>query len=94
MTTIDSKTIQDRIKGLSAELRALEATHNVMVQENQKVNEEFRQKVAQNQTRYANLQGAIEELKNLQKPEGKNDDEKIDHPLSGDRIRELRKTRA
>lgn len=93
MTTIDSKAIQERIKGLTAELRALEATHNGLVQENQQVNEQFRQKVVANQTRFANLQGAIEVLKGLQEPEGKNNEPKTDHPLSSDRIRGLRKTR-
>lgn len=62
---IEKKQIEDRIKGLTAELKALEASHNAMVQEQQKKEQQFREKVAANQTRFANLTGAIEELKNL-----------------------------
>ena len=76
--TIEHKTIQDRIKGLTAELRALEASHNSMVQENQQSQQKFQAQVGQNQTRYAQLTGAIGELQHMLKPEGsKNNEPKL-----------------
>jgi prefoldin subunit 5 len=80
MTNIDEKTVNDRIKGLTAELQSLEATHNKMVQENQQSQQQFQAQVAQNQTRYAQLQGAIAELNQLKHPsklKGNNNDDSI-----------------
>lgn len=59
--TIDQKTIEDRINGLTAELRALESSHNTMIQE-------FQENIASNRTRHAQIQGAITELEQLAQP--------------------------
>jgi len=74
---IDEKTLKDRINGLTAELQSLEATHNRMVQENQQIQQQFQAQVAQNQTRYAQLQGAIAELNQLKKTKESNNDNSI-----------------
>jgi hypothetical protein len=74
---METKLIEERIKGLGAELAHLESSHNAMVQENQKMNETFRMQVAKNQTRYAQIQGAITELQTLIKPKGNNNDNSI-----------------
>jgi hypothetical protein len=57
--------IEDRIKALILERKVLETTHNLQVQENQKINQEFQQTVAKNQTLFAQLTGAINELSKL-----------------------------
>jgi hypothetical protein len=72
-----NKKIEERIKALTAELNALQGTHDTMVQQNQQGQQQFQQQVAKNQTRYAQLQGAIAELQQLQKTEGINNDNSI-----------------
>lgn len=69
---MDKQQIENRIKGLTAERASLEATHNALVQQNQQLNQEFQQKVVLNQTRFAQLSGAIAELTQLITPVGTN----------------------
>jgi hypothetical protein len=72
MTT---ELIKDRIAELEAERALLETTHNAQYQQNQKMNQEFQQQAVKNQTRYAQLSGAILELKKLITPtQGDNHD--------------------
>jgi hypothetical protein len=90
MINIDPKTVSDRIKGLTAELHALEASHNAMVQENQKINQQFQAQVGQNQTRYAQLQGAIAELNQLKQTKDNNNDNSIPTPSRSHRTANVR----
>jgi hypothetical protein len=57
--------VETRIKELIAERTSLESVHNAMVQQNQKANQEFQQQVVLNQTRFAQITGAITELGKL-----------------------------
>jgi seryl-tRNA synthetase len=61
----NTKQIENRIRELTLERTALESAHNALVQQNQKINQEFQQQVVQNQTRFAQITGAITELKKL-----------------------------
>lgn len=70
--------IEQRIKVLTLERKALEVSHNALVQQNQKINQEFQQTVMQNQTRFAQLSGAIQELQNLITPtQGNNNNDNL-----------------
>lgn len=62
---MNNKQIENRIRELTAERQSLESAHNAMVQQNQKFNQEFQQQVAQNQSRFAQITGAITELQKL-----------------------------
>jgi phage shock protein A len=57
---IDEKMIEQRIQELKAELSNLEAGHGILVQQ-----------IARNQTRHAEIHGALAELQKLQKPKEK-----------------------
>jgi hypothetical protein len=80
---MDNRQIEERIAALTKELLALEESHNAMVKQNQQATQEFGQKVAKNQTRYAQIQGALVELKQLLKPEGNNDEPDVDRLFGG-----------
>lgn len=66
--------IEHRIKTLTLERNALEINHNALIKQNQKLNEEFQQAVMKNQTRFAQLTGAIQELTQLVRPQGGNNE--------------------
>lgn len=75
METTMMERIENRIRELTGEQQNLEAGHNAMVQQNQKLNQEFQQATVKNQTRFAQLTGAITELRQLmngQKPSAEN----------------------
>jgi hypothetical protein len=78
--------IENRIRILTAECKNLESTHNIMVQENQKLNQEFQQQVMKNQTRFAQLTGGITELQKLLETKGENNDDSIQSLNLSDRI--------
>ena len=62
---MDTQKIEDRIQALMMELAALEHSHGEMVRGHQKMNEEFQQQVVKNQTRFAQITGAVTELTKL-----------------------------
>jgi glutaredoxin 2 len=68
-----NEQIQERITELVNERNTLEAAHNAMVQQNQKINQEFQQQVVQNQTRFAQISGALRELQQLVQPSTQKD---------------------
>lgn len=76
---MNTEQIENRIKGLTAERSSLEASHNALVQENQKINQEFQRTVSENQTRFAQLTGAINELKLLMQPTAETTNERTDN---------------
>jgi len=80
---IMDRQIEERIVALTKEILTLEETHNAMVKQNQQDTQQFQQQVAKNQTRYAQIQGALVELKQLLKPEGNNDEPDVDHLFRG-----------
>jgi hypothetical protein len=57
--------IKERIQALILERNAIETQHNAEYRANQKANQDFQQKATENQTRYAQLTGAIAELQKL-----------------------------
>jgi len=67
--------IDDRLITLKIELATLQQTHQQMVEVKQKQDEEFRQRVADNQARFQQLNGAIQELEAIQK-DGVTEDKK------------------
>jgi hypothetical protein len=60
-----NKQIEDRIQTLMMEQAALEHSHVEMVRSHQKMNDQFQTQVVKNQTRFAQIAGAITELKKL-----------------------------
>jgi hypothetical protein len=62
---MNNEHITERIQQLMIERSALQSAHNSMAMQNQKDNQEFQQKAVQNQTRYAQITGAIIELQKL-----------------------------
>lgn len=58
--------IEERINKLRVELQRLNNRHDAMVQENQRINQEFQQNVTKNQNRFQQLVGAIAELETMQ----------------------------
>jgi CHASE3 domain sensor protein len=60
-----NQIIEERISKLTAEQQNLDIIHNSMVKQNQRMNQEFNQQVIKNQTRFAQITGAIEELSKL-----------------------------
>jgi hypothetical protein len=87
---MDNRQIEERIAALTKELLALEESHNAMVKQNQQATQEFGQKVAKNQTRYAQIQGALVELKQLIKTKGNNNDNSIPTPSRSHRAANVR----
>lgn len=87
---MNNEQIENRIKGLTAERASLESAHNALVQQNQKLNQEFQQTVMQNQTRFAQLTGAITELQQLVRSEGDNHDNSFPTLSRSDRIADVR----
>ena len=65
--------IEDRLNKLRAELFALGKVHEDMVAAKQKADQEFQEKNAKHQSRFLQLQGAINELEEIVK---ENDDGK------------------
>jgi hypothetical protein len=65
---MNNEIIRERIQMLMIERVNLEQSHAGMVQGNQVMNQEFQQQVAKNQTRFAQISGAITELQQLIKP--------------------------
>ncbi len=80
---METKLIEERIRDLTAELHTLEVAHNALVQQNQQTQAQFQQQVAKNQTRYAQIQGALGELNQLQTRERNNNEPVLDDLLSG-----------
>lgn len=66
---MDTQKIEDRIQALMIERSSLEQSHAGMIRGNQRMNEEFQQQVVKNQTRFAQITGAITELQQLVKPQ-------------------------
>ena len=62
---MDKVKIEQRITELTSERARLNAAHGELVQQNQRMNQEFQQKIVANQTRYAQLTGAIDELRHM-----------------------------
>lgn len=62
---IDLKTIEERIKEYQVELAVLRQAHDQMVAVAQQQQQEFQNRVAQNQNRFQQLSGAIAELEQL-----------------------------
>lgn len=62
---MNNEQILSRIQELTLEQKVLQDTHAAQVQQNQKANQEFQQKVVENQTRYAQITGGIAELRKL-----------------------------
>ncbi len=62
---MDTQEIKDRIQILMIERSNLEQSHAGLVRDNQRMNQEFQQQVAQNQTRFAQISGAVTELTKL-----------------------------
>jgi seryl-tRNA synthetase len=62
---MDKVKIEQRITELTTERARLKDAHTELVQQNQRVNQDFQQRIVQNQTRYAQLTGAIDELKHM-----------------------------
>jgi CRISPR/Cas system endoribonuclease Cas6 (RAMP superfamily) len=89
-----NEEIEQRIKALTLERKALEVSHNALVQQNQKTNQEFQQTVMQNQTRFAQLSGAIQELTKLITPttptQGNNNDNLPTTPDLDNRLAHVR----
>jgi hypothetical protein len=79
-----NEQIEARIKELTLERKSLEISHNALVEQNQKVNQEFQQQVLQNQTRFAQITGAITELQKLIKPKGENNNDNLPTTLNLD----------
>jgi hypothetical protein len=71
---MNTTQIDQRIKDLNAEQKNLEQAHNVLMQEHQKRTQEFQQQAVQNQTRYAQIQGALAELFQLKQNKGENNE--------------------
>jgi hypothetical protein len=68
--------IEERITELRIELFTLSRCHDDMIAENQRMNQEFQKRVADNQARFQQINGAIIELEAIQKdgedkPDGK-----------------------
>jgi len=90
---MNNEQIEGRIAVLISERSVLESAHNAMVQQNQKINQEFQQQVVQNQTRFAQISGAITELQKLVQPSTQKDnnhDDSIPTLNLGDRIAHVR----
>jgi uncharacterized protein involved in exopolysaccharide biosynthesis len=62
---MDKVKIEQRITELTTERARLNAAHSELVQQNQRMNQDFQQKIVANQTRYAQLTGAIDELRHM-----------------------------
>jgi polyhydroxyalkanoate synthesis regulator phasin len=62
---MNAEKIKERIKELATERDALQLHYSTSVQQNQKMNQDFQQAMIANQTRFAQLTGAIDELKQL-----------------------------
>ena len=85
--------IQARIDELMSERSELEGFHSGLVAGNQKMNQEFQQAVVKNQTRFAQITGAIIELQKLvPQPTQKdnNHDHSIPTPDFSDRTADVR----
>lgn len=79
--------ITQRIQQLTLERSTLEASHNALSLANQKANQDFQKKAVENQTRYAQMTGAIAELQKLVQPKGDNNhDDSIPTLNLSDRI--------
>jgi hypothetical protein len=61
--------IEERINKLTIEQGNLQHQHDAMVKHNQLMNQEYQQRVIKNQTRFAQIAGAIEELSKLRNGE-------------------------
>jgi hypothetical protein len=89
----NTEQIENRIRELIAERTGLESAHNALVQQNQKANQEFQQQVVLNQTRFAQITGAITELGKLidnQNQGNTHHDNCIPTPDLGDRAIDVR----
>jgi hypothetical protein len=64
-TTIDKKSIEERIKEYRIEQACLQQQHEVMIAKFQQTEQEFRQRVGANQSRFQQIAGAIAELEQL-----------------------------
>jgi len=64
-----STQIEERINKLTIEQGNLQHQHDGMVKHNYLMNQEFQQRVIKNQTRFAQIAGAIEELSKLRNGE-------------------------
>lgn len=83
--------ILSKIQELMIERAALEQAHAGLIRGNQKMNQEFQERVVKNQTRYAQLTGAITELQKLVNPKGENNhDDSIPTLNIGDRPAHVR----
>lgn len=60
-----TKHIEERIQALTLEQQALQTNHENMVKMNQQSNREFQEQVVKNQTRFAQIMGALNELNQL-----------------------------
>jgi predicted nucleic acid-binding Zn-ribbon protein len=65
---INNQSVEEKIKGLQAEVASLESIHNAMVENFKKQDEQFRQAVQNNQNKWQQLTGAITELKKMLDP--------------------------
>jgi len=63
--TMIKETIEQRIRQLAHELRELEIAHLRLVQNKTREDQAFQQQAVQNQSRFAQIQGALTELKHL-----------------------------
>jgi hypothetical protein len=81
--------IEHRIKQMLLERNAIEINHEALIEQNRKTNQEFQQKVVQNQTRFAQLTGGILELQKLVKPKGDNNDNRIPTLSSSNRLADV-----
>lgn len=77
------KELQQRIQMHQAELTVLQTRHDQMVAT-------FQAEVGKNQSRFAQLNGAIAELTELVKLQGDNNDDSIPTPDLGDRAFDVR----
>lgn len=77
------KELQQRIQMHQAELAGLQERHDKMVSA-------FQAEVGKNQSRFAQLNGAIAELTELVKLKGDNNDDSIPTPDLGDRAFDVR----
>jgi hypothetical protein len=64
--------IQERIDKLKVTLHDLTKSHEEMVAENQRQNQEFQQTAARNQQQFQQLRGAIAELESMMKEDTSN----------------------
>jgi hypothetical protein len=71
---MNTDQIDKRIKDLNAEQKNLEQAHTALVQEQQQRNQEFQQRAIENQTRFAQIQGALAELFQLKQTKGENNE--------------------